>query len=359
MNNGFFGFPSSTDTNIISVKEYDTSGTYAIPSNAKRIMIFAVGGGGGGGGGVRRVATSGSAGGAGGNAGCYVLTELPIKAFANIKTLSIIIGAGGVGGIGATADSASPAASTPGGNTEVRVPGKNAPILMAGGNVGGGGGLGTGLSSNPVSATSVGISILFGHPFGQVSDRVDSLGLSPMGSGYPIVSYALDKIGGAGGYSSGTSGTNSGVTGGSIRLISCFECGGAGGGSLHSNTAAGAGGSITALRSTDLIAAERYYSTFTSTNFDAGSTYCAGGLPNGGTAGESGNTLINPDAMFSSGVGGAGGGGGATGAGNRAGNGGNGYRGGGGGGGGGSANGVSAGNGGNGGNGYVKILAIG
>lgn len=351
MNNGFFGFPSSTDTNIISVKEYDTSGTYAIPSNAKRIMIFAVGGGGGGGGGVRRVATSGSPGGVGGNAGCYVLTELPIKAFANIKTLSIIIGAGGVGGIGATADSNSPAASTPGGNTEVWIPGKNAPILMAGGNLGGNGGLGTGLSSVPVSANSVGISLLFGHPFVQMSDRVDTLSVQP----FPIVSYSLDKIGGAGGYSSNAAG----VTGGSIRLISCFECGGAGGGSLSSNTVAGAGGSITALRSTDLTAAERYYSTFTSTNFAAGSTYCAGGLPNGGTAGDSGNTLINPDSMFSAGVGGAGGGGGATGAGNRAGNGGNGYRGGGGGGGGGSANGVSAGNGGNGGNGYVKIVAIG
>jgi hypothetical protein len=344
MNNGFFGFPSSTDTNIVSVKEYDTSGTYAIPSNAKRIMIFAVGGGGGGGGGVRRVATNGSPGGVGGNAGCYVLTELPIKAFANIKTLSIIIGAGGVGGIGATADSTSPAASTPGGNTEVWVPGKNAPLLMAGGNVGGGGGIGTGLNSNPASASSAGISILFGHPFRVMSS--DALEINRL-------AVTVDSGGARGGSSSG-------ITGGSVRLVSCFECGGGGGGGTVSNTVANSGGSITAIKTADLAGfVSGGYSTFTSTNFAAGSTFCAGGPPNGGTAGESGNSLINSDAMFSAGLGGAGGGGGATGAGNAAGNGGNGYRGGGGGGGGGSVNGVSAGNGGNGGNGYVKIVAIG
>ena len=50
MNNGFFSFPSVADTRLLEVKQFDSSGVYVIPPNAKKIHVFSVGGGAGGGG---------------------------------------------------------------------------------------------------------------------------------------------------------------------------------------------------------------------------------------------------------------------------------------------------------------------
>ena len=70
MNNGIFGFPSVLGfTNLLDIKEYDTSGTYMIPTGAKRIWVMVVGSGAGGGGGARQPSGTGASGGGGGAGG--------------------------------------------------------------------------------------------------------------------------------------------------------------------------------------------------------------------------------------------------------------------------------------------------
>lgn len=351
MNNGFYGFPSPTDSNIINAREFDTSGTYSIPQNAKRLFIFAVGGGGGGAGGTRRDAASGSPGGNGGAAGTYVLTELPVSAFKGISTLQIVIGAGGNGGIAGTTNGASPAAATSGGATQIWIPGQASYFISAGGNLFGNGGVGTGVSSNPNSGSSTGVSLLFGQP-------VKPMDVSLTGNPTLIDVTSLNKVGGGVG-----AGARGGSTGGNIFVFSPYECGGAGGGSLNSATVANGGGSVAIYQpnSVNTVHGGAAFSTsfMLFGNYAPGTTIYQGVCGNGQADAPNSYQMIAPNLMFSSGFGGAGGGAGATGAGRRATNGGNGYRGGGGGGGGGSCPGVTAGNGGAGGNGYVKIVAIG
>jgi len=353
MNNGIFGFPNINDSNIFSVREFDTSGTYAIPQTAKRIMIFAVGGGGGGGGGVRRGAPLG--GGNGGAAGAYVLTEIPVKAFGNIRTLNIVIGAGGIGGSAPTSNNGSPGTATSGGNTEIWIPGKTSPLIVAGGNKFGSAATGSGVSSTPASGNASGINILFGTLTASSGKNLQESGSRSITN---LMASTNDRFGG------GLGGFGGNGTGGSIYPLSPLECAGAGGGGVL-NVVFGVstpfmGGSIytptASVFNTTVDPEVNGISRMGDIDYPGGFTLCAGSTVGSGNTGESANRLINPYMIFSAGLGGAGGGGATSG---RAGSGGNGYRGGGGGGGGGSVNGISAGAGGNGGNGYVKIIAVG
>ena len=359
MNNGFFGFPSSLDSSVIDIKEFDISGAYTIPPNTKRLIIFAVGGGGGGAGGVRLVG-NGCSGGTGGNSGNFVLSEIDKKSLNGITTLNIIIGAGGSGGAGSASNGATAGNGVGGGATTVGVPGKKNPFISAAGSQFGTAGTGQPSGSQAGSGVSAGISLMFG------SVASSEFGILPYGSpfhqgvntSHPVLNSLNDAVGGKSGR-----GTTD-LVGGTVHVFSPFSCGGAGGGGVSFTTTPGtgfAGGGIKFMNasSADFSADSKVYkpvfSSCLSGDYSPGDVVYSGGAINTATAPINSNQMICPDCMFSAGFGGAGGGGGAS---TSANNGANGYRGGGGGGGGGSKN-VASGNGGAGGNGYVKIVAIG
>lgn len=359
MNQGFFGFPSFLDSNIIDIKEFDISGAYAIPANTKRLIIFAVGGGGGGAGGVRLNA-NGCSGGSGGNSGNYVLTEIDKRSLNGITQLNIVIGAGGSGGAGSASNGATPSHGVGGGATTVGIPGKKNPFITAAGSQFGRAGTAAfGQNSQALSGISAGISLMFGGIM--VGEMGFSQGASQPNYGttssYPIL-LNQDGIGGRGARG------HVDAAGGTVHVLSPYSCGGAGGGGVSYAAPAGTatpGGGIKIINpsSADFTADSVIYKPIFSScyfgDYAPGDIIYAGGAINTATQPLNSDKIICPECMFSAGFGGAGGGGGAS---TSANNGANGYRGGGGGGGGGAKN-VTAGNGGAGGNGYVKIIAIG
>jgi hypothetical protein len=334
MNNGFFGFPTpiGISNNIIDIKEFESSGTYGVPPNAKRIYIYLVGAGAGGGGGARQTPTAG--GGSGGMGGklisyMWAVEELGFNIDAGTRggfgsptsayqRLIITIGAGGNGGSGATTNSNDGSPGSPGGSSGVTISGTpiaDAGILWAEGAAINGG--------TPSSGGTTGTS------FSTSTSLVTILGFysnSFLGQGV-----------------SGFAGTGSTVTVQNIQYN-----GGAGGGG-YTGASAGSGGNITPINSTAASA-----SGVMNSNYPRATALLSGGTPNNPGTDALGYTILH---KYSNGFGGAGGGGsaGAT----AAGRGGNGYRGGGGGGGGGSLNGANGGDGGKGGNGYCLIIAYG
>lgn len=334
MNNGIFGFPSpiGLSNNIIDIKEFDSSGTYEVPPNAKRLYIFIVGAGSGGGGGARQTPTAG--GGSGGMGGkilsyMWAVEELGFNIGAGARAglgnvsssyqrLLITIGAGGNGGTGATTNSNNGGDGSPGGSSGVAVSGThiaNGGIMWVegaainGGNPGKGGTTAGGVGSASSLATIYGF-------------------------------YSNSYLG-----NGGTGGTG---TGGTVTAQNMQYNGGAGGGGYNGSTA-GTGGNITPVASTNTASPGVLNS-----NYVRASALIAGGTANNPGTDALGYTILH---KYSHGFGGAGGGG-STGA-AAAGRGGNGYRGGGGGGGGGSLNGANGGDGGKGGDGYCLIVAYG
>lgn len=305
MNNGFFSFPSVADNRLLEVKQFDSSGLYVVPPNAKKIQMFAVGAGGGAGGGRRSASARGGGSGSGGS---IVLEEYFIEDLGPNSILSIIIGAGGAGGAGGSTDNASGTSGTIGGNTTIGAIGlPGFFIISLGGAAGGGGG--------PFSATA--------------------------GAGRTAYFYGRQILSA----SQGGGGSSSSASILRINYISIFGYHGGGGGSGHISGVANTGGGIYANLG--------LYTTTASIGpikYARGATVRAEGAI---------NSAIRPDdlyenilGIFSPGYGGPGGSGGLI---TSASPGGNGYRGGGGGGGGGSNTGIAAGAGGSGGNGYVAI----
>lgn len=116
MNQGFFGFPLSTNVRFLEKTTFDQSGIYEIPKNASTLLIYATGAGAGAAGGTSR-STGGYQGGSGGAAGAQGFITLFVDQFkyffdieSNINSnqnflpykLVITIGAGGSGGNGGT-----------------------------------------------------------------------------------------------------------------------------------------------------------------------------------------------------------------------------------------------------------------
>ena len=322
MNQGIYGFPSTLATSsIISITEFDASGTYTIPSDAAEIEILLVGGGGGGGG------------------GGIVYQRVQVKDLFGRNNLNITIGAGGAGGVGrsdaiATANSGSAGTVAQAGFPSfITIPNYNGFVIQT--MAGNGGGAGTTPNQAGAAVGGAGRSSLIAS-------------LVAMESGAP---------------GSSTSVTAPGITYSTFR-----SNGGAGGGSATSTTASLPGGSIKIesilTNTTNPIALNLNFAGIT---LD-GITASWGGAPNGASLGDGkgqdGIFLYKNSAGFLlfGGFGGAGGGGANT---VGAGNGGDGYRGGGGGGGGGvrtvattlSTGQVPSGSGGKGGNGYCRIIA--
>lgn len=329
MNNGFYGFPSSNyGSSVISVTEFDSSGTYVIPNGAKRLWIMLIGGGGGGGSGARQdagIATFGGGGGAGGtqNTGYYFVNAigatLESNAAANAgftpgsasRILTIAIGAGGAGGTSASSNTSNGSGGTAGGASTVTLNGTPGFMMYSSGGGAGGG--------------------------GTTSSGTAGTGQQRLQNGMPRTTT----------YS--TTGNPGSTTGAADYSASIYQStGGGGGGGVNTGNGAGAGASIIIpnLSTAPLIV---------DPNIAAGATVKSGGL-----SGTATNQPFIPATVgnlkYAPGLGGAGGGASGTTAAN---NGTDGYRGGGGGGGGGSRNGFASGAGGRGGDGYCVIIALG
>jgi hypothetical protein len=337
MNNGFFGFPSpiGISNNILDIKEFEVSGVYEIPPDAKLLYILCVGAGSGGGGGGRQTPTAG--GGSGGMGGKILSNFYSVQAlgfpinrgsttfFGNVTSpyqrLIITIGAGGNGGDGATTNSSSGSNGAVGGSSGVNISGyasgTNGSLLWVEGAAVNGGNTGQG------GTTTVGA-------------------VSGSGRAHWLGFYANTFLG------NGSTATANGGAGTAITAINVQYNGGGGGGGYNGTTAT-AGANITPVASTNTA-----QSGVMNPNYVRASALLSGGSAN--TAGQDalGYTILN---KYSNGFGGAGGGGSAGAS--AAGRGGNGWRGGGGGGGGGSLNGANGGNGGKGGDGYCLIIAYG
>jgi len=330
MNNGFYGFPSSNyGSSVISVTEFDSSGTYVIPKGAKRLWIMLIGAGGGGGGGARYAsgtAASGGSGGTGGNINMayYFVDAMGFSLDSNAAgnagftpgsadiTLTITIGAGGSGGAGSTTNGTNGTAGTAGGASTVTRTGNNGFMMYS--SPGGGGGAG--------NSTNV------GAPTGQ----------QILMFGIPAQNTYL---------TTGTAGRGSSGLPGDTQTIQLYtNTGGTGGGGTN-GTSAFAGGPIVQTSTTTLAAINNPL-------YVRGSTIKAGGPAESSLNVATQNISIA--GPYTPGMGGTGSGGCLA---VNAGNGSDGWRGGGGGGGGGVRNGVNAGTGGAGGNGYCVIVALG
>ena len=334
MNTGFFGFPSpiGLSNNIIDVKEFESSGTYEVPPNAKRLYIFIVGAGSGGGGGAQR---SGAAGGGSGGQGGKILSymwaceELGFNITGGTRAglglqsspyqrLLVTIGAGGSGGTGATTITTNGGDGSAGGSSGVAVSGThiaNGGIIWVEGGAANGGIPGKGGTTTGGTGSSSGLATIYGF-------------------------YSNTYAGNGG---TGSTGNGSTITAQNIQFN-----GGAGGGG-YNGTAGGTGGNITPISAANTAAPGVMNS-----NYVRATALLSGGSANNQGADALGYTILH---KYSHGFGGAGGGGSSGAA--AAGRGGNGYRGGGGGGGGGSNNGANGGDGGKGGDGYCLIVAYG
>ena len=121
MNNGFFNFPNVSDSNLLDIKEFDSSGSYSIPQGTRLIQIIAIAAGSGGGSGRVRTTGQNSFGG-GGGAGGSTLIYTFLREQIPTSTLLVLIGAGGLGGVARSASAAQNGASgTAGGQTRIYV----------------------------------------------------------------------------------------------------------------------------------------------------------------------------------------------------------------------------------------------
>jgi len=316
MNQGIFGFPTSLNGSVFSIKEIDVSGTYRIAPGTKRLVIFAVGGGGGGGGGMQQASGTVGYGGGGAAGGGIVLCSYNVEDLGGANTtLSIVIGAGGLGGSGGATAGAFGNAGSTAGFTTLTITGKPGILIAcAGGSSGFGGGSSSGTGATALNASINGI---INQTFGGGSSSV-----SVNGSYLNAHNIAISTPYSHGGAAGSGIGTTPGL--------------GYGGGIYRSSTAASIGNfnyktGLGNQTTTDWIT--------------------AGG--SGTTPGQSSSTQIM--GKLSPGFGGGGGGVAAS---SNGGAGGNGYRGSGGGGGGPASNGFTPGSGGTGGNGYVCIVAL-
>lgn len=340
MNQGIFGFPTALSGSVISVSEFDASGTYTIPEDFSSLEILLVAGGGGGGSGGRSTGTNTISGGGGGGSGGGIVHQIFYKnELQKIRNLVITIGIGGVGGPSRTAaqlinTGGAGGVGQAGGNSSVRSNENNLFLMNAHGGGGGAGGT-TPTAAGAAAGGAARTSFISATPFTMVQGGFGSTSTEGGGANGPHVEYVNFRFNVGAGGGSATSTTNS-FPGGVIRVaspslanpaVSNFNYAGI---ELEGITAA-YGGSIN--------------------------------LGNDGGKGKDGQSLyqLSAGSQYFSGFGGSGGGGANSVGG---GNGGNGYRGGGGGGGGGvrttaalASNQVPSGAGGNGGNGYCRIIA--
>jgi hypothetical protein len=342
MNNGMYGFPNPlSNSTIIDIKEFDSSGTYVIPHGSRRLWIQLWGAGCGGGGGARQgsaVNTYGGGGGGGGslNSAYYLVESLGIsgesapgpgapsaRPGAWGKTLTVVIGAGGTGGAGGASDTSNGSPGGRGGDSWVFVTGSR-------------------FSSNGMISAYGGAN--YSSPFGGGGTTTTGAGGTPASVSVAPLINGLSSAQTSTTYS--WNGTSSSVfqNASSITVYSIGNNGGAGGGGIRNDNVAFNGGGI---------------SYFSGQTISVVSNPLISGvsIKTGGSANSAAPSYLPTSfyAAYGHGFGGAGGGSGTSTNGS---NGEDGWRGGGGGGGGASRNGFIAGNGGKGGDGYCLIVAL-
>lgn len=304
MNLGFFGFPNSSNPGgIISVAQFDSSGSYQIPTGSKLLYIFAIGGGGGGCAGTVTGNNVVGAPGWGGGSGNYGYFLVDVESIGGPQTLDIFIGAGGAGQAAGTTGIQAGLGSSPGGITAITTSTGGDLIYL--------------INSNEVFMQATPLINITPSAFLFSTDLVQNQGFQT---------------------------TNTAIT-----VSSITNCGGGHAGTVSAGNVPTAGYTTVKDLST---------STFFSVPFTTfGGTILQGGIT--GTATTSGGTGADSTfqifGAFTPGVGGVGGGGTTFGNG---GTGGMGYRGSGGGGGGACRPPYKSGAGGTGGNGYVAIVAL-
>jgi hypothetical protein len=350
MNQGIFGFPTSVAGSIISITEFDASGTYTIPDEATSLEILLVGAGGGGGAGGRSVGTSTISGGGGGGGGGGFVHQLFYKNYyKGIKNLNVTIGSGGGGGSSNFA-----AVNLNVGNQ---------------GNAGQAGGFSRVQNANSNTTTTINDFVLTA-PGGNAGNggttpvaNGPTTGAGSGGSGRNFFIAALPTAMQSG--AAGSVSTETGTNGPHVNYVNFRSNQGAGGGSATTTTTSFPGGSIeilAPLAEVSVISINYAGLTYGGLTAGYGGPINSGNVNGKGTDGvELFKLGIGAGSQYFSGFGGAGGGAANT---VGAGNGGNGYRGGGGGGGGGVRSAtalaltqVPSGAGGRGGNGYCRIIA--
>jgi hypothetical protein len=339
MNFGIYGFPSTyglATSSIISITEFDASGTYVIPANASILQILLIGGGGGGGGGQHNTASAPRGGGAPGSGGSIVYQEFLVSELGTGTRLNIQIGQGGNGGSRGNASNGG--LGSVGSSSIITIPGRPGFYIRALGGAAGGGG------ATPVATPAAAGGAARRSYFNGV--QIDNA-TPPSGS----ISVSI---------------ANSGYTGYFVYVQDQRSNGGAAGGNVVTTSTAQWGGSIEVQTETNstgqTVNLPVIYDVFFSVLGPSGQgiTLGYGGSTNGTpaqTKGQDGGMIFSSMKQFGGGFGGAGGGASVI---VNGGNGGNGYRGSGGGGGGAAfGTGLSGGTGGNGGNGYCCIVARG
>lgn len=323
MNQGLFGFSGSNYGELISVTEFETSGSFQVPRGTRWIQFIAIGGGGGGGSGRRSATSTTASGGGGGSSGTWFIDVISMAELQLLQNqeLRVLIGSGGSGGAARTTDSTDGANGTAGGNTEIYRSNSPHPIIMIEG--GSAGSAGTTTSSTGGQGTSKYCFYYKTRNISQNGSGSLTSGLSPFGFG---TSYAT-----------------------TAAFCPC----GAGGGAITSANAGFAGGNIAWTTG----AATRFaipIPNSSTTTFATGSAVDSAAEGQGGqiTFARYGGVLTG--SKYGWGYGGAGGGAGLIANGGK---GGDGFRGGAGGGGGASRNGFNSGAGGRGGDGYCCIIA--
>lgn len=189
-----------------------TTSTIAIPSTAKFMHVFAVGGGGSGGVNVNAAATNAAAGGGGCGAAAYMrvdldfynaIAELPLRASrANSITLTI-----GLGGTARSQTTSANSAGNTGGSTQVDIAGGFS-LIVPGGSGGGGTG-GAGAAGAMVAGERADMTIAAQGPI-----VIRPLLASPQQS--TSTTYTSDSAGTAGGAATGTVGAETAATGSSL-----------------------------------------------------------------------------------------------------------------------------------------------
>lgn len=278
--------------------------TWSLPSWAKWIQIYAVGGGSGGASG-RRGASGSLAGGGGGGCGGFVSQTFAIVSDLGASTLWIAVGAGGAGGAAQTANDTNGNGGTAGGQCYIRVSSSSGAVILA-----------------------------------QDLFAFNSNAGTSSGGGGVTGSNGSWNVGNGAQSAAGGDGTTAVVSPSLATNQLAGPSGGGGGGGISSGNSAQAGGSTN----------WPYRGRFS----DGQPVGASGGAV--GAAGSNGGTSAY---AFCGrvGIGGGGGGSSTTAAGGNGGNGG--FPGGAGGGGGASRNGFNSGAGGNGGDGLVRIIVWG
>lgn len=145
MNQGMFGFSNNSYSEPITVSEFETSGSFRIPSGTKTLQFIGIGGGGGGGSGRTGAAATAAFGGGGGASGTWFIDSISTKELEmqSESELTILIGAGGAGGAAVSTTSTNGNNGSNGGATTISKSGNLSPFILMEGGSGGSGGTAT------------------------------------------------------------------------------------------------------------------------------------------------------------------------------------------------------------------------